>query len=246
MKLQHRQLFFWLLALIASLTSIPATCRAQLLPPGVYNGKSLEQWTLDWGEWAIKTDPGGQMLPDAVDGVRYGPPAPTGVSEFVADWTIQRGTALAFSPFIAYGERYEDGSEDPVSAINEFMLFETATIQVTLNGNVVLEGHASHFPDRKTGVRVFPEPIAYAEPEDRGGINAVASIFEQGIGVMFDLPLGEHTITNVLESEFFGGPFTAIYNVTVVPEPTSLGSIGIGVLGLVGRGRWRRRRAAVA
>jgi len=220
-----------LLVLAASLISAPAICRAQLLPPGDFNGKSLDDWTLDWGEWAIKTDAGGQSLPDTVNGVRYAPPAPMGASEFSADMTIQQGTAILFSPFIVYGERYEDGSEDPVSAIDEFMLFESATIHVTLNGNVVADGHASDFPDRKSGVRVFSEPVFYLEPEDRGGINAVAAIFEQGVGTMFALPLGEHTITSEFQSEFFGGPFLTTYNVTVVPEPSSLLLVGAGAIG---------------
>jgi hypothetical protein len=239
MNLQHRRFNFSLLGLIASLAFVPAACQAQLLPPGDYNGKSLEQWSLDWNEWAIKTDLGGLTLPDTVDGVRYGPPTPQNVSEFVADFTIQQGTAVLFSPFFVFGERYEDGSEDPVSAIDEFMLFETATFQITLNDNVVLEGHASDFPDRKTGVRVFSEPITYLMPQDRGGIKAVAAIFDQGIGAMFELPLGEHTITNVLQSDFFGGPFTTTYNITVVPEPMSLIPVGIGALSLT---RYRRRR----
>jgi hypothetical protein len=250
MNLQHQRFVSRSIFLAASILAVtgmfvPVTCRAQLLPPGDYNGKSLDEWTLDWGEWAIRTYDAGQTLPDTVDGVRYGPPSPPGAIEFFADLTLPQGTAFMFSPFVVYGERYEDGSEDPVSAIDEFMLFETATIQVSLNGNVVLEGLASDFPDRKTGVRTFSEPIAYLEPQDRGGINAVASIFEQGIGTMFTLPVGEHTITNVLESEFFGGPFTSTYNITVVPEPASLISLTIGAVAMWCCGRRLRTSAGL-
>jgi hypothetical protein len=237
MNLLHQRLFFSLVVLLTSCVFAPATCQAQLLSPGIYNGKSLEEWTLDWGEWSIRTNDAGQTLPDTVDGVRYGPAAPAGAIESVFDLTLPQGTALAFSPFVIYGERYEDGSEDPVSAIADFMLFETATIEVTLNGNVVLEGLASGFPERKSGVRVFSEPVFYLEPQDRGGINAVASIFEQGVGVMFDLPVGEHTITNVLASEFFGGPFTTTYNITVVPEPATVLSLVFGTFVAIGRRR---------
>ena len=120
------------------------------------------------------------------------------------------------------------------SAIDDFMLFENATIRTTFDGSVVLEGLASDFPERKSSVRTFSEPIPYVEPQDRGGINAVAAIFEQGIGAMFDVPLGEHTIMNVYESTFFGGPFSATYNITVVPEPAGLSIMICGSLALVG------------
>ena len=207
-----------------------------MLPPGDFNGKSLDEWTLDWGEWTIRTSLGGQTLPDTVDGVQYLPPNLVDgvVAEFfVADLTIQQGTRLVFSPYFVFGERYEDGSEDPVRAVDDFMLFENATIRTTFDGSVVLEGLASDFPERKSSVRTFSEPIPYVEPQDRGGINAVAAIFKQGIGAMFDVPLGEHTIMNVYSSTFFGGPFSATYNITVVPEPAGLSIMICGSLALV-------------
>lgn len=242
MKLIPRRLPSSAVILAAAWLLVPTTGLADLLPPESYNGKTLEQWTLDWGAWAIKTDVGGQTLPDTVDGVRYAPPIPTGLNEFVAELTVQHGTAVVFSPFIIYGEHYEDGSEDLVSAIEEFMLFETTMIDVKFDGNSVLKGMASAFPDRKTGVRYFADPVTYLVPQDRGGINAVAAVFEQGIGTMFvDLSVGEHTITNVSQSEFFGD-FSATYNITVVPEPST--ASGMAIAGLLVARRYRRRTMA--
>jgi hypothetical protein len=241
MKLHDRWLIKPWLVLTVTLLCVPATCRAQLLPPGDFNGKSLEEWTLDWGEWSIATGLGGQTLPDTVDGVRYLPPNLGNV--FVADLTIQQGTAVVFSPYFVFGETYDAGSDDLPSDIADFMLFENATFETSFDGSVVLDGLASAFPARKTGVRSFAQPILYAVPQDRGGRNAIGAIFEQGLGAMFELPLGQHTIMNVYESTFFGGPFSATYNITVVPEPASFILIGIGALALVGCVRRRRARA---
>ncbi len=230
MNLQHRRSFFPLLVLTASVMLVPPTCRAQLLPPGDFNGKSLDEWTLNWGEWGIKTGLGGQTLPNTVDGVRYLPPNFGNV--FVADLTIQQGTAVVFSPFFIFGERYDDGSQDNPNDPIIDQIFEGATIRTTFDGSVVLEGFASDFPERNSGVRVFSEPIPYTDPQPRGpGLNATAAIFEVGIGAMFDMPFGEHTIMNVYSSNFFGGPFTSTYNITVVPEPSTLVLLGSVIFG---------------
>src|SRR5687768_7513374 len=109
MKVQHQ--IFPLLVLTASLISVAATCRAQLLPPGDFQGKSLAEWTLDWSKWSIATGLGGQMLPDTMDGVRFLPPN-FGGGDFVADLTIPQRTALLVSPFNVFGERYDNGIED--------------------------------------------------------------------------------------------------------------------------------------
>src|SRR5262245_23848011 len=111
--------------------------------------------------------------------------------------TIQQGTAVVFSPYFVFGETYDAGSDDLPSDIADFMLFENATFQTSLDGGTVLQGLASAFPARKSSIRVFPQPIPYSQPQDRGGRNAVGAIFEQGVGAMFQLPLGQHTITNV-------------------------------------------------
>jgi hypothetical protein len=245
MKAQHRGLVISLLILSASMVA-PAICRAQLLPPGDFNGKSLEEWTLDWSEWAIATGLGEQMLPDTVDGVKYLPPN-FGGGDFVTNLTVSRNTPLLVSPFFVFGERYDNGTEDNPNDPIIDQIMDDAMIRTTFDGNVLLEGQASDFPERTFGVTVFSEPIAYAEPQPRGpGVNAVAALFGIGIGTMYaNLPLGEHTIRNVYTSpNFFGGPFSFTYNITVVPEPANLILVGIGALALSGCGRRRGSRAA--
>jgi hypothetical protein len=209
----------------------PSHSRGQLVPPGDFHGKSLSEWTLDWGEWATRTGLSGQSLPDFVDNLHYLPP--NFGADFTASLTIPQGAAVLFSPYFLFGEKYDDGSEDLPSAIADFMLFEAAAFRTAFDGSTVLEGKASDFPDRKSGIRTFSPPIPYLVPEDRGGINAIAAIFEQGLGAIFEVPLGQHTITNVFESEFFGGPFTQTYNITVVPEPGSFAGLGACSLGLL-------------
>jgi hypothetical protein len=214
---------------------VPATCPAQLLPPGDFQGRSLAEWTLEWSKWSIATGLGGQMLPDTVDGVRFLPPN-FGGGDFVADLTVPQGTALLVSPFNVFGERYDNGTEDNPNDPIINTIFEDAMVEVTLDGNVLLQGRASEFPERKYGVTVFPEPIPYTEPQPRGeNLNAVAALFGVGLGTMYaNLPLGEHTIRNVYNSpNFFGGPFSFTYNITVVPEPSTLvllGSVLVGQL----------------
>jgi len=249
MKRRHRCFIFPMLALTATLSFVPAACRAQLLPPGDFQGKSLAEWTLEWSEWSIATGLGGETLPDTVDGVRFLPPN-FGGGDFVTDLTVPQGTALVVAPFFVFGERYDNGTEDNPNDPVIDMIFDDATIQVTYDGNVLLAGAASDFPERKYGVTVFSDPISYAEPqpryEDPPGtpVNAIAALFGVGIGTMYDnLPLGEHTIRNEYNSpNFFGGPYTFTYNVTVVPEPASLIPLAMGAVGLIARGRSSRRR----
>jgi hypothetical protein len=243
MKWHDQRLIFPLFLLTASLILDRATCNAQLLPPGDFQGKSLDEWTLDWSQWAIATGLGEQTLPDIVDGVRYLPPN-FGGGDFVADLTIPQEPLLV-SPFFVFGERYDNGTEDNPNDPVLDAIFDDATIKTTFDGTVLLEGAASSFPDRLTDVTVFSQPIPYAEPQPRGpGVNAVAALFAVGIGTMYDnLPFGEHTIQNVYTSpNFFGGPYSFTYNITVVPEPACLLSVGVGTLGLFGCGRRRRSK----
>ena len=232
MDLQLRRLLLPLLVLIAFVTCVPATCSAQLVAPGDFRGKSLAQWTFDWTEWGLKTGLGGQTLPDTVDGVRYLPPNLG--STFVTSLTIQQGTAVVFAPFIVFGENYDNGTSDnPADPIlND--IFADVTIQTMFDGATVLQGSGDAFPDRKYGPTSFAAPIVYTDPQPRGpGLNSVAAIFGLGIGAIFDpLPLGQHTIKNVYTSNFFGGTFSATYNITVIPEPSTFALLIISTIAL--------------
>jgi hypothetical protein len=60
------------------------------------------------------------------------------------------------------------------------------------------------------------------------------AIFGTGVTAIFDmLPLGQHTIMNVYNSPFFGGTFSATYNITVVPEPDTFFLVGVVILGWI-------------
>jgi hypothetical protein len=233
MYLQHRRINLPFLVLAGSVMLVPATCRAQLLPPGDFRGKSLDEWTIDWSQWSIATGLGEQSLPDTVDGVRYLPPN-FGGGDFVTSLTISQGEPLMVAPFFVFGERYDNGTEDNPNDPVIGAILDDATIKVTYDGNILLEGVASAFPDRLSDVTVFPAPIPYAEPQPRGpGVNAIAALFGVGVGTLYDmLPLGQHTIRNEYNSpNFFGGPYSFTYNITVVPEPSTLfllGSILVG------------------
>jgi hypothetical protein len=248
MTLQQRHLILPLFILTLAVVLGAGICRAELLPPGDFKGKSLDEWGLDWTQWAIATGLGEQTLPDTVDGVRYLPPN-FGGGDFIADLTIPQGTALVVSPFFVFGERYDNGTEDnPTDPVID-MILEDATIETTFDGNVLLDGAASAFPERTFGVTVFPNAIPYAEPQPRGeNLNSVAAIFGVGIATIYDmLPLGQHTIRNEYNSPgFFGGPFSFTYNITVVPEPTSMLLAGAGGIALAITTRRRRVRSSRA
>jgi hypothetical protein len=240
MKMQLR-LSLPLLVLTAFLMSIPATCRAQLVPPGDFRGKSLDEWGLDYLQWSLKTVLGEQTLPDTFEGVRYLPPN-FGGGDFVADLTIDKATAVMSEPFAVFGEQYDNGTEDNPNDPFIDTIFDETTVRVTYDGSVVLEGIASDLSDRLFGVTVFPQPIPYAMPQPRGpGLNSTAAIFGIGIVTIFDmLPVGEHTIKNEFNSSVFGAS-SYTYNITVIPEPCTLYCLWAPVMALlVARGRVRR------
>jgi hypothetical protein len=263
MTLHHRWLVSPLVVLAAAWIVGPGTCRAQLLPPGDFNGTSFEQWGLDYALWALPLTHSAGVIPfdpsrpDTFNGVRFLPVGEFGIRDFTANLTIQPGTAIFTAPFFIYGERYDDGHEDdPADPIVQMILDDT-TLRTTLDGTVVLEGTPSSLSDRVFGIYHFPEPIPYTEPQQRGpdgspigeGLFAVASAWTTGTGTMFaNLSPGEHTLRNEYNSEFFGGAYSSTYNITVLPEPATGVLVGIAsVLGLgwAVRGRFRRGRSAV-
>ncbi len=193
MKRQHRRFIFPLLVLTALLTSLPAACHAQLLPPGDFRGKSLAEWGLEYFEWDSATY-GGQTRPDTVDGVRF---LPIGG----ADVTVPPGTPLAWSPYFVTGEQYDDGSEDDLVDLGPFLdtMFAETTIRTTLNGSVIFDGSAGDFPERMV-VTEFAESFPYVAPEPREpGLNAIGAIWAMGLmAIIDDLPPGEHTIAHNL------------------------------------------------
>lgn len=246
MNQHYRDLACYFLILTAFLTLAPAIGRAELVPPGDFLGKSHDEWGLAWTQWGLRIGSGGETLPNTADGVRYLPFAVGTV--FEADVTIEEGTPVLFLPFVLFGEQYADGSEDDPVALADFInndILGPTTIQTTIDGDVVLDGDYFDFSERIFDITFFPQPIEYAAPNPR--FPAVSAYWATGITAIFDgLTPGEHTIVNVQNTPFFGGLFTATYNVTVVPEPSGLSVLGLGGVALVAARRLTRapRRCA--
>ena len=80
---------------------------------------------------------------------------------------------------------------------------------------VVLAGTGAEL-ERFYGPAYFDEPIAYAEPQPRGGdLNAVAALWVTGIGLTLrPLPPGEHTLI-VAANNWAFGDFAFTYHITV-------------------------------
>jgi hypothetical protein len=97
----------------------------------------------------------------------------------------------------------------------------------------LLQGRASDLAAFRYGPRSFDEPIEYTEPLERGeDLYAVAALWTMGVG-SFYLPLspGRHTLTYVVDSEFFG-LFEYSYNITVGPSWSRPGDGPFGSGGL--------------
>jgi hypothetical protein len=236
---------------------VKGKCGAQLLPPGDFNGTSFNQWGVNYSEWSLPLTLPGVVLPepssqDTVNGMRYLPTGSLEIRDFIANLTIDRGTALFGSPFFINGELYDDGhSDNPNDPLIE-TIFDETTLRVTLDGVVLLEGTASSLSARQFGPTYFTEPVPYLEPQQRGpdgsplgqGLFAIGAAWTQGIGAMFaNLPRGEHTLRMDFSSEFFGGAYLSTYHINVIPEPTSLMILGTALVG--GLFPYRRRSHAV-
>jgi hypothetical protein len=88
-----------------------------------------------------------------------------------------------------------------------------------LDGRVLLDGSGTELERFRFGPTYFDEPIVYAEPQPRGpDVNATAALFVRGIGAVYHpLPVGQHTLVNVVHSQFFGD-FQVTYHITVSPR----------------------------
>jgi hypothetical protein len=220
----------------------PASAQSGLLPPdAVYQGRTLDEWFVLHQQWNIATDSGDASgLSDTVDGVRFlFHPYVEAVLE--DDVTLPAGTALSMSSWGVVGERYSDGSQDnpsdPIIAeINE------ATFETILNGNVVLQGKVADHLNRYTEPTFFDQPVVYNEPQPRGPVDALAAIFTFGVGGLYLLPVGDHTLENTVQSSFFGNVHVT-YHISVVPEPSTgvlVGMVSVVGFGCAVRGRFRR------
>jgi hypothetical protein len=222
----------------------PATAGQPMPANAKFRGKTLAEWSFLQNEWVIATGLGGETRPDTVQKMKFLPgPFGAGVHEF--DVVVAPGTSLVSPPFFAFGELYEDGSfddpNDPFLAGIIDTVFNETQLDVTLDGKLVLSGTPAELGGYAYGFDgplFFDEPIFYAEPQDRGGINAVAALWTTGVGAIYHpLSPGEHTLEVVQDGPIFGF-FDITFNITVqkpgasvVPEPAShilLGSVIAG------------------
>lgn len=235
--------WIWLLFLtMISCSHCAVECSAQLVPAGSFRGRTLNEWGRSFVEWGIATGAGGQSLPNTLDGVRFLPPN-FGSGDSVQNLTVALGTPLYLSPYFVVGEAYDNGTaDDPADPIIP-TLFTQTSIKTTYDGNMVFDGIVSSFADRKVDPYIFATPITYVPPQPRGGVNAISATFHAGgMAAIFDnLSLGDHTIRNEVDSQFFGKS-SYTYHIKVVPEPSSM-ILGLGGLFLALRPVLLRRRA---
>ncbi len=223
---------------LAVLTVLSSVAQADVLvpPDQPFRGRSFEEWMVLWSEWDTTIRRGdGMGVTDTVDGVRFLP----GGEDIEIDVLLGANTPFIVAPFPIVGELYADGStdnpDDPI--IPQF--FETATITIVLDGVTLFDGLVNEFPEFLYGSVFFDEPIEYSETLPN---NAVAALFALGMGTIYKpLEVGEHTLVSSLDSAFFG-PTSQTYNITVVPEPASLGLLGLGAGLTLTVSQWRRRR----
>ena len=195
-----------------------------LVPPQSHAfGKSFQEWNVLQTQWAIATGLGGQTnLNDTVGRVRFLPGSffdPTPVFEI----RLSPGTPFVASPFLVFGERYDDPSvpDDDPTELAAFLeeILSTAEVQIVLNGQVLLEDSGAQLKQFWYGPTYFEEPIIYAEPQPRGpNLNSVAALWVTGIGAVYHpLPVGQHTLVHNVQSSVFGN-FVFTYKITVVPR----------------------------
>lgn len=220
-----------LLVALLGVVLVPAVSLGQggkspLVPPQSNAfGKSFEEWNVLQTEWAIKAGLGAGPIPsDTVGRVRLFP------GEFFVtprefDITLPPGTPFVAAPVYVFGERYDDPNvpdDDPI-ALAEFLeeVFATVEILTVLDDQVLLDGTGADLERFRFGPVFFDEPIVYAEPQPRDGVNAVAALWVTGIGSVYrPLPVGEHTLVYTVRDFLIGAnrDFQITYHITVSPK----------------------------
>jgi hypothetical protein len=223
--------FLYGLGLLLFMGTTQAVAQSGLLPPDVvYQGRTLDEWFVLHSKWSQATelgDPSG--LSDTVDGVRFlfhphvGP-------DLEVDVTVPAGTAIAMLNWAVNGERYSDGSQDDPADPIITAIRDDASFQTILDGSVVLQGKVADHLNRYTEPTFFDHAVVYNQPQPRGPVDAVAGIWTFGVGGLYLLPVGQHTLENIVQFTILGPAPRMTYHITVVPEPTSLMILGTAIL----------------
>jgi hypothetical protein len=205
--------------IIATVSGVgyPLVKAGQPLPPAAkYRGMTVAEWSVLQNEWAIATGLGeGTDYPDTIKKVQF-LPGSFGGGDFDFDVSVGKGNAIAFSPWFAFGEIYNDGTppddpEDPFLADLIDVIFMERTVDVWLDGELVQSGTLDELGNYAYGPTFFDEPILYA---DQTG-PAVGAIWTVGVGSVYHpLTPGEHTLVVMTDGPFFG-PTNTVYNITV-------------------------------
>jgi hypothetical protein len=205
------------------LVRLPASSQSKtspLVPPQSNAfGLPFDEWNVLQVQWTIETQLGGQNVSPTVRNVQFLPGAIFGTGP-AFNVILRPGTPFVSAPLFLFGERYDDPNvpdDDPVALADLIDAFvQTAEIETVLDGRVLLNGAGSQFERYMFGPTFFDAPIAYAQPQDRGGVNAVAALWVVGIGSVYrPLPVGQHTLVYTLNTILGDSQFT--YNITVVP-----------------------------
>ena len=195
-----------------------------LMPPQSHAfGKSLQEWSVLQAEYALRTGLGGASnLGNTVDGVRL-LPGDFANSVAVFDVTLAPGTPFVAVPFFLFGERYDDPNvpaDNPADLAPVLeQIFSTLDVQIVLDGRTLLKGTGAELKRFMFAPTALEAPVEYAQPQPRGpGLNGVAALWVTGFGAVYrPLPVGQHTLVYIVESEFTGA-FQFTYNITVTPK----------------------------
>src|SRR5262245_20238962 len=152
-----------------------------LSPQAQTFGKSIEEWSVLQTQFAITTDLGdGIGVSDTVGRVRLLPSSFTPDPDVEFDITVSPGTPIATAPFFVFGERYDDPNvpDDNPDDLAPFLepIFAETTVQITLDGRVLLNATGDQLDPFRIWPAYYDEPIVYANPLPRGpGLNSVAA-----------------------------------------------------------------------
>ena len=131
--------------------------------------------------------------------------------------TVKAGTFIFVPINSMWGEQYADGStDDPNDPNLDGSGHAASSWGSMLTMSQTLDGSPVRVDLKNYGVPItwFDQPIYYA---DTSSWDSVAAIWFQSYGFMIKpLTPGVHTLTNVVEDQWFSSSFTDTYKITVV------------------------------